>query len=162
MTTEKQAFGAAGERLVREHTDCPGCKSDGRTFRILPSNFKCADLVCDFCGYLVQVKSKRINGSLPDEVKGKILGAAWGPQRDRMSAGIYFSLYIVLVNEFGLASIYFLPRDLQTPAMFQPRKPLGAKAKRAGWQGFNIDLDAAVSKAVRIVDDGAVEFRFNV
>lgn len=161
MKTTKQALGDAGEQLVRDHVDCPGCKRDGRNFRLLPTNFKCADLICDFCGYLAQVKSKRINGALPDEATGKIPGAAWGPQQERMAAGIYFSLYIVLVNDENLSSIYFLPRDLQTPEMFQPRKPLGPTAKRAGWQGFTIDLDAANSKATRITDQGGYEFSFN-
>ncbi|MGQ4505953.1 DpnI domain-containing protein [Dermabacteraceae bacterium P13077] len=162
MATQRQRLGDAGERLVRDRVNCPGCKREGRTFRILPKNFKCADLICDFCGYLAQVKSKSVKGPLPGEVKGKILGAAWGPQQERMAAAIYFSLYIVLVNDEGLASIYFLPRDLQAPGMFKPRKPLSLGAKRAGWQGFLIDLDAVSSKAVRIDDKGAVEFRLDI
>lgn len=154
MATAKQELGDEGEALVAKHASCPGCKRDVKTLKVLPRNFKCADLVCDFCGYLAQVKSKRIKGDIPDRLTGTIPGAAWGPQKERMDAGIFFSLYIVLVNEDGLAGIYFLPRDLQTKEMFAPRKPLGPEAKRAGWQGFTIKLELAESDAVRVSDDG--------
>ncbi len=56
-----------------------------------------------------------------------------------MDAGIYFPLYIVLVNSKKFA-MYYLSADLQTPEMFVPRKPLSSTAKRAGWQGFYYDL----------------------
>lgn len=79
-----------------------------------------------------------------------------------MEAGIYFSLYVVLVTKTGGAGIYFLPRDLQTEEMFVPRKPLSKDAKRAGWQGFVIDMDLAAGRTVRVSDGDVVEFRFNV
>ena len=158
MATTKQKLGTAGEELVAKHARCPGCKRTDKSFKLLPPNFKCADLVCDFCGYLAQMKSKRIKGELPDTITGTILGAAWGPQRERMEAGIYFSLYVVLVNEVGQASIYFLPRDLQTAEMFVPRKSLGPEARRAGWQGFMIDMDKAMADVVRISDGDVEEF----
>ena len=106
-----------------------------------------------------QCGSKSIKGPIPAAATGSILGAAWGPQRDRMDAGIYFSLYIVLVNDLGRAGIFFLPRDLQTEEMFIARSPLSQTARRAGWQGFGIDLGKALAPAVRIEDGGATEFR---
>ncbi|MGW9169666.1 hypothetical protein ACWGPP_18600, partial [Agromyces sp. NPDC055657] len=66
MATDKQLLGAGGERLVARHAHCPGCKPSTKTFKTLPPNFKCADLICDFCGYLAQVKTKRVRGLLPD------------------------------------------------------------------------------------------------
>lgn len=159
MATDKQLLGESGERLVAKHARCPGCKPSGKTFKILPPNFKCADLICDFCGYLAQVKTKRVEGTLPDRCPDSVLGAAWGPQRDRMDAGVFFSLYIVLVNPSDRAAIYFLPRDLQTREMFVERNPLSPTARRAGWQGFMIRMDRALSPAVRISDGGKVEFR---
>jgi type II restriction enzyme len=85
--TEKQILGKAGEIFVIRNCDCPKCKHSN-TLRLLPPNFKCADVICDFCGYLAQVKtatSKDV-GKLP-----KILfGAAWGVQKDRMAARYLF------------------------------------------------------------------------
>jgi type II restriction enzyme len=99
----------------------------------LPANFKCADIICDFCGYLAQVKTANTrNVSL---VPNLILGAAWGPQKKRMAAGIYFPLFLVLFNGRSKA-VYYLPTEFQHPSMFKKRKPLSKSARRAGWQGF--------------------------
>ena len=60
-----------------------------------------------------------------------VLGAAWGPQKERMDAGIYFPLYVVLKSEKKY-SVFYLSSDLQTEEMFIKRKPLSSTAKRAG------------------------------
>ncbi|AZO39655.1 MAG: hypothetical protein EOS81_07165 [Mesorhizobium sp.] len=126
---------------------CPKCKG-AKTLVRLPSNFKCADIICDFCGYLGQVKASRVKRL--DVVPKAILGAAWRPQNDRMQAAIYFPLFLVLVDGAWQYSIYYLAADLQTPAMFKPRSPLSQTARRSGWQGFVYDLDAVKERIVRI------------
>ena len=148
--------------MVAKLVRCPGCKKSERTFRLLPNNFKCADVVCDFCGYLAQVKTKSVSGAVPMDCPRQFPGAAWGPQHERMAAGIYFSLYLVVEGDNGKMGIWFLPRDLQTPEMFIARKPLSDSAKRAGWQGFMIDTSKATAPPVRYADGDVVEFRFNV
>ena len=72
---------------------CPSCKRN-RTLVRLPTNFKCADLICDFCGYLAQVKTATKTDI--SVVPNQVMGAAWGPQQERMKAGIYFPLFLVL------------------------------------------------------------------
>jgi len=110
-----------------------------KTMARLPKNFKCADLICDFCGYLAQVKTMSVKaiGTLPKQ----ILGAAWGPQQARMAVGVYFPLFLVLKSPKEHA-VYYLPTDLQTVELFEPRKALSISAKRAGWQGFMYNLSA--------------------
>jgi hypothetical protein len=92
--TSHQELGEYGESVV-VRLPCPKCKR-ASTLRRLPVNFRCADIICDFCGYLAQVKTTRRAdvGTLPPT----LMGAAWGPQHDRMEAGIYFPLFIVIVN----------------------------------------------------------------
>jgi hypothetical protein len=140
MPSAKQQFGAHGEALVARYCPCPKCKRQ-RTLRSLPPNFKCADLICDFCGYLAQVKS--IATANVDALPKKVLGAAWRVQKERMNAGIYFPLFIVLVNPAKQFAIYYLSADLQGPGLFVKRKPLSTQARRAGWQGFVYDLGKA-------------------
>ena len=148
MSTEKQKLGDWGEQFVAKACICPKCKRS-KTTRLLPPNFKCADLICDFCGYLSQVKTANVadTASLPKT----ILGAAWDPQKLRMDSSIYFPLYVVLTTKDKSSSaIYFLSADLQIPEMFVPRKPLGPEAKRAGWQGFTINCDLVRDRFVRL------------
>jgi type II restriction enzyme len=116
----------------------------------LPPNFKCADVICDFCGYLGQVKATTV----PDVavLPRQILGAAWEPQHERMQAGIYFPLFLVLAKAgFASHAIYYLSADLQRPEMFKPRNALSATARRAGWVGFIYDLASVHDAFVRII-----------
>lgn len=148
MATDKQKLGDWGEKLVASNCACPKCKRV-KTTRLLPPNFRCADLICDFCGYLAQVKTSKVANV--DRLPSTIPGAAWGPQKERMDAAVYFPLFVVLVTpDFKRSAIFFLPADLQTPDMFVARKPLGESAKRAGWQGFLISCAPVRDRFVRL------------
>ena len=158
MATAKQALGELGERLVVQTFACPKCKRPG-TLKRLPNNFKCADVICDFCGYLAQVKAK--GSADPSTPPNVIPGAAWGPQRERMDAGIYFPLFLVLVSEpLGRFSIHYLSADLQTEDLFVEREPLGEGARKAGWTGFRYNLGCVRDRLVRVAE-GALPGRRN-
>jgi Dam-replacing family len=127
LATERQRLGEYGEEWVTRECRCPRCKRSGTLVR-LPANFKCADVICDFCGYLAQVKAATSRSV--DILPAQVLGAAWVPQKERMDAAIYFPLFLVLVSKEAHA-IYYLAADLQVPEMFKPRKPLSETARRA-------------------------------
>lgn len=144
--TRYQQLGKLGENRVVQKCSCPSCKRV-RTLKLLPTNFKCADIICDFCGYLAQVKTSRVKDVTA--VPKQVLGAAWAPQEERMDAGIYFPLFLVLVSEKPRKyAIYYLSADLQVADLFKPRNPLSPTAKRPGWQGFIYDLDTVRSSIV--------------
>jgi type II restriction enzyme len=148
LATDRQVTGEFGEKLVTKALTCPRCKIGNRLQR-LPTNFKCADLICDFCGYLAQVKTCTVaDVNVPPD---SIMGAAWRPQKDRMDAGIYFPLYIVALSKDRKShAIYYLSADLQEPDIFEARAPLSATARRAGWQGFNYRLAHIQDRLVRL------------
>lgn len=148
MPTQRQLTGESGELLVVRECACPKCKR-GRTLRRLPVNFKCADVICDFCGYLAQVKTSR--SEKIERPPKTILGAAWQVQKDRMDSGIYFPLFIVQINTENAHSIFYLSADLQRPEMFIARKPLSETARRRGWQGFVYDLRGQERSIVRLI-----------
>jgi hypothetical protein len=148
VATARQLLGSFGEQRVVQECQCPRCKRNRSLVR-LPNNFRCADIICDFCGYLAQVKCARVRTI--DFVPNEILGAAWGPQQERMKSGIYFPLFVVLTNMArSQYAIFYLSADLQEPSMFRPRSPLSAKARRAGWQGFIYDLRPVSGRFVRL------------
>ncbi|MBS0281925.1 MAG: hypothetical protein JSR25_12240 [Proteobacteria bacterium] len=147
MPTAHQELGLLGEQVVVQRCACPKCKRS-RTLIKLPPNFKCADVICDFCGYLGQVKAARVKDI--DQIPKAVLGAAWKPQKERMDAAIYFPLFLVLVSGKRYA-IYYLAADLQTIELFKPRAPLSKTARRAGWQGFIYDTARVKANFVRLV-----------
>jgi type II restriction enzyme len=148
VPTSKQELGKFGETVVARSCKCPKCKR-ARSLKTLPANFKCADVICDFCGYLGQVKTARVQNVA--QLPKRLLGAAWGVQHERMSAGIYFSLFIVAVDADDKFAVYYLPSELQTPDIFLPREPLSAAARRAGWQGFYYDLARAGDRIIKLL-----------
>jgi len=135
--TLRQQLGDFGEDIVVRRRDCPRCKRV-KPLKKLPPNFRCADVICDFCGYLAQVKASSVERI--DVPPPRVMGAAWGPQEERMKAGIYFPMFLVLRAE-RQHSIWYLSADLQGVEMFEPRKPLSSTARRANWQGFVYRLD---------------------
>ncbi len=72
------------------------------------------------------------------------MSGAWEPQHARILAGIYNGLYLAGFKQNGRNLIridYVPPHVLEaTPQVFEPRKPLGAKAKRAGWKGYMLNV----------------------
>jgi hypothetical protein len=105
----------------------------------LIGSFKCADVICDFCGSVAQVKATRVKS--PDARLQRIPGAAWGVQEEKIKAGIYHPLYIVKVVKWKPVAIEYISADFLTPKMYVPRKaPLKPTAHRAGWVGFDYDL----------------------
>ena len=145
-TSGTQSIGLFGERRVAEDCTCPRCKRR-RTLVRLPPKFKCADVICDFCGYLAQVKTASVKDI--ETVPKIVLGAAWGPLKERMKAGIYFPIFLVLVARKDYA-IFYLSADLQEHKMFQPRKPLSSTARRFGWRGFLYNLEPVRDHFVRL------------
>ena len=105
MATRRQELGEFGEAMVAKHCACGRCKRRG-TLKRLPPNFKCADVICDFCGYMAQVKATTAKDV--SVLPSRILGGAWGVQQERMAAGIYFPLFVVARGMRGELAIHYL------------------------------------------------------
>ncbi|UCH37738.1 MAG: hypothetical protein JSV76_00730 [Candidatus Bathyarchaeota archaeon] len=146
--TRYQRLGELGEKAVAKLCDCPECEEGN--LKILPRNFKCADIICDFCGFLAQVKTKRVKKTA--EQINMLLGAAWKPFKHRLDANIFFPLFVVSVFNDKPVKIQFIDKKSQKKNidMFIPRKPLSKTARRAGWQGFKYDLTKIQDKIVTV------------
>ena len=87
-------------------------------------------MICDFCGFLAQVKSSNVKNI--NKLSSSVLGVVWNPQKERVNAGIYFPLYLVLVCKKEYSPFY-LASDLQNKGISDAKKPLSASERRAGW-----------------------------
>jgi hypothetical protein len=134
--TRIQQQGDLGQTAVCKYCTCPKCKK-GKLKQLI-GGFKCADVICDFCGFVAQVKAPTVNSA--NEKVLTILGGAWKVQEEKIKAGIYHPLYIVKVLKDKPIAIDYISADFLKPEMFVPRKPLSSQARRAGWQGFYYDL----------------------
>ena len=141
MPIPRQLLIKFGEERVAKDCTCPKCKKP-RTLVRLPSNIKCADVICDFCGYLAQVKTVSLPNA--DVIPKVVPGAAWGPQRERMDALIFVPLFLVLVEPTKRYAIYYLPTDLQVPNMFV------STASSATSKGFMFDFTEVTGSLIRI------------
>ena len=58
-------------------------------------------------------------------------------------AGIYHGLYLVGYRDSRLVRIDYVPAHIlqASPDVFEPRKALSPKAKRAGWIGFEYNIE---------------------
>ena len=139
MTTPKQDLGKLGERAVCRYVKCPRCNRS-RQLRPLTQNFECVDVICKFCGFLAQVKAT--NQKSGEKRPARIVGAAWGPQHERIINGIYHALYVATFVNNRLTRIDYIPAHMLEahPGVYKPRNKLSETAQRAGWQGFMYDL----------------------
>ena len=139
--------GEIGERHIVQTMPCLRCKRH-KTLKQLPTNFKCADLICDFCGHTSQVKTfTKDTPGLPTQIPG----AAWAPQQERMTAGVFHALWFVRIDgKLKPQEVWMISSEAQDAEMFVPRKPLSSTARRAGWQGYLIDTGRFADRAIKM------------
>ena len=151
MATQKQKNGEFGEVYVKKHVYCPKCKSKKHTFVQLPSGFPCADLICNFCGYLAQVKT--CYSSNTDQCPRMLPGAGWEPLAKRMTKNIFYPIYVVVRNRrdpMKDVSIFYIPAELQTSKMFiRSRASVVKKTKRVV-KGVRFDLSKAIAEPLKL------------
>lgn len=143
MTRHSQQ-GRFGERRVVKDCRCFRCKRS-KTLKLLPPNFACADVICNVCGFLAQVKTHKTKDIR--RIPERLIGASWNPIRDRVEASIFLSLFIVLVEDEERYEIHYLSAELQTPEMFVKRTPT-----KTGRVGCFFNLSRVKAGIVRVPD----------
>lgn len=123
------------ESWVEAHMYCVRCGSE----RLLhfPNNRAVADFYCPLCGNEYELKSRggpighRINDGAYDTFIERITS------RDNPD----FLLMSYDREALRVDNFWVIPKHFFTPHMVERRKPLGEKARRAGWVGCNILVD---------------------
>lgn len=119
---------------MESRVTCPGC---GGSLQLLPANTRAADLRCKQCGEMYQLKSQ----SRP--FVRRILGAEYNTTIKSIQNGTHPSLILLHYdpNSMIVKSLEFVHKSWISSSAIIARKPLGPNARRAGWQGCQIDLD---------------------
>lgn len=122
------------EAWVESQVPCPEC---GGPLQLLTANTKATDFRCKQCGELYQLKSQ----SRP--FRHKILGAEYKTTIKSIRSGTHPSLILLHYDRTSMMveNLEFVHKSWITFGAVVARKPLGPNARRAGWQGCQLDLD---------------------
>jgi type II restriction enzyme len=122
------------EDWAAKHLFCASCKQN-RLSRA-HDNTRVIDYVCDTCKETYQLKSQ--GKSLGD----KVLDSAYEPMVNSIKQNMAPNLLLLHYNRFDYCAenLIIVPRYFLTLSCIEPRKPLSASARRAGWVGCNIVL----------------------
>ncbi|MDK2917487.1 MAG: hypothetical protein PWQ37_220 [Candidatus Petromonas sp.] len=138
--SQSQLARVVTENWFIDNMYCPFCTSDNITD--FPNNYPVADFYCNSCKEEFQLKSKK-NGM------GRVITDG---EYNKMIDAIYYGKtpnFFFLNYTFDMAyvnNLLIVPKEFILPTCIKKRKPLSKKAKRAGWTGCNILLNAIPDK----------------
>ncbi len=113
---------------------CASCEK--KSLDPAPDNTSVYDFVCAGCSETYQLKSR----SKP--LRDKVLDSAYEPMIDAVKSNKAPNLFLLHYNpqEYLAENLIVVPRYFLSASCIEPRKPLSANARRAGWVGCNIVL----------------------
>lgn len=133
----------------RENLYCPNCQAP--FLRPTPNNTAAFDFACPNCELSYQLKSK----SSP--IGERIVDAAYEAMTRAIREDRTPNLYALHYNRdsWQVRNLILVPHFAFSASAIEPRKPLAANARRAGWVGCNIVLQNIPPDArIRLVADG--------
>ncbi len=148
--SQQQIARILSEMWFRENGYCLACENN----KLLPTaaNTKASDFRCGECDQNYELKAFRAKPT------HRLVDGAYGAMITRIQSGSVPTLMLLERTEDwqirGLTAIHHL---FLTPRVIEKRKPLSATARRAGWVGCSIRLDAIGPDAqISLVDNGIV------
>jgi type II restriction enzyme len=124
------------EAWVARSMFCPGCGA--ARISQFPANRKVADFECRDCREEYELKAQR------SRFGAKVLDGAYGAKLKRLVADNNPNLLLMTYDRMRMSvtDLFVVPKHFFTVEIIEARKPLGPNARRAGWQGSHILLDA--------------------
>ena len=115
---------------------CPNCGAE--RMGQFPPNRKLADFECRSCNEEYELKAKK------GRFGARVLDGAYGAKLQRLASANNPNLLLMNydADRLSVTDLYVVPKHFFTPEIISPRRPLGPNARRAGWQGSHILLDA--------------------
>jgi type II restriction enzyme len=114
---------------------CPAC--DSRRIDALPSGTHAADFTCPSCGSRFQLKSKS------SAFGNRVIDGAYAAMHRAIVSDETPNLFLLhyQLPKLTVENVLLIPHFAFTLSLLEKRKPLSAKARRAGWIGCNFLLD---------------------
>ncbi len=122
------------EEWVLANMYCLGCSA--QQLQRTTANTRCLDFTCQECLHRYELKtfSRRPGKSLVDGAYESMMAA--------MQSSLKPTLFLLHRDEsWNVQNFTAIHSAFLTASLIEKRKPLSAKAKRAGWVGCNIRLD---------------------
>ena len=131
----------ATENWGADNLYCPNCTSD--RLERTPPNAPSIDFFCPQCNSPFQLKSQCRPPSC------KVVDAAYGAMRQAIATNRTPNLFILHYDRtlWKVCNVILIPHFAFSMSAVEQRKPLGPRARRAGWIGCNILLDKIPSDA---------------
>jgi type II restriction enzyme len=124
------------EGWVARSLFCPNCGAE--EVSPFPANRQVADFECRACREEYELKGqKRSFGA-------KVLDGAYSAKLQRLRSANNPNLLLMNYDaaRLSVTDLLVVPQHFFTPEIIEPRAPLSPSARRAGWQGSHIRLDA--------------------
>lgn len=119
------------ESWVANNVFCPCCGNV--RIKELKNNLPVADLQCDNCGEVFELKSKK------GKIGKKITDGSYETMMNRISSLTNPELLVLQYTpDYKVISLTLIPKFFFVPAIIEKREPLPITARRHGWIGCNI------------------------
>lgn len=129
--SNSQKIRVMSESWVSHNLFCPSCGNIH--ISSLPNNMPVADLKCQHCGEVYELKSKK------GKIGNKIADGAYSTMIERITSANNPDLFLMeYSNDLQVRNLILIPKFFFTPSIIEKRKSLSENARRAGWTGCNI------------------------
>lgn len=118
----------------------------------LDNNMPVADLQCNNCGEIYELKSKK------GKIGNKINDGAYSTMLQRINSLNNPNLFIMSYSEdYQVTDLMLIPKFFFVESIIEKRKPLSLTAQRAGWVGCNILIrNVPTQGRIKIIENQVV------
>lgn len=136
-SSPSQRIRVISEDWVSGNVVCPICgEVDLKKFK---NNSPVADFYCSRCSEQFELKSKK---SKRGDIGKKINDGAYSTMIERITSITNPNFFFLTYDDLVISNLIFVPKHFFVPDIIEQRKPLSINARRAGWIGCNINIEA--------------------
>ncbi len=148
--SNSQKIRVMSETWVGKNIFCPICGNPH--ISNLDNNMPVADLQCDYCGEIYELKSKQ------GKIGNKINDGAYATMLERINSSSNPDLFVMSYSkDYQVTDLILIPKFFFVESIIEKRKPLAPTARRAGWIGCNIVFcNVPTQGRIRIIENQKV------